>query len=119
MEFQPFRLVDGQDADTVHLARRDGLPAKFFFPIGNEQSGAKIVIYRPEYNLKNYWKVNGVLPLPWRAYAEMINNVIISDGILDIGRMAFYGCSPQENINFVDSVSDIALRAHRMYCASG
>ena len=70
-------------------------------------------------NLKNDWKVNGVQPLPWRANAEMVTNVVISDGIHDIGRMAFYGCPPLENINFVDIVSDIALRAHRRYCASG
>jgi hypothetical protein len=41
-------------------------------------------------NLKNYWKVNGVLTLPWSAYAEMITEVVIEDGIHDIGQMAFY-----------------------------
>ena len=41
-------------------------------------------------NLKNYWKVNGVLTLPWGAYAEMITKVVIEDGIHDIGQMAFY-----------------------------
>ena len=43
-----------------------------------------------ETNLKNYWKVNGVLTLPWSAYAEQITEVVISDGIHDIGQMAFY-----------------------------
>ncbi len=41
-------------------------------------------------NLKNYWKVNGVLTLPWSAYADMITTVVIEDGIHDIGQMAFY-----------------------------
>ena len=41
-------------------------------------------------NLKNYWKVNGVLTLPWSAYAEMITSVVVEDGIHDIGQMAFY-----------------------------
>ena len=41
-------------------------------------------------NLKNYWKVNGVLTLPWSEYAEMITEVVIEDGIHDIGQMAFY-----------------------------
>ena len=41
-------------------------------------------------NLKNYWKVSGVLTLPWSAYAEMITEVVIEDGIHDIGQMAFY-----------------------------
>ena len=41
-------------------------------------------------NLKNYWKVGGVLTLPWGAYADMITTVVIEDGIHDIGQMAFY-----------------------------
>ena len=41
-------------------------------------------------NLKNYWKVNGVLTLPWTPYAEQITRVVISEGIHDIGQMAFY-----------------------------
>ena len=43
-----------------------------------------------ETNMKNYWKVNGVLTLPWSDYAEMITAVVIEDGIHDIGQMAFY-----------------------------
>ena len=41
-------------------------------------------------NMKNYWKVKGVLTLPWSAYADMITTVVIEDGIHDIGQMAFY-----------------------------
>ena len=43
-----------------------------------------------ESNLKNYWKVGGVLSLPWSAYAEQITKVVINEGIHDIGQMAFY-----------------------------
>ena len=43
-----------------------------------------------ETNLKNYWKVNGVLSLPWGEYAEQITKVVVSEGIHDIGQMAFY-----------------------------
>ena len=43
-----------------------------------------------ETNLKNYWKVNGVLSLPWGEYAELITKVVVSEGIHDIGQMAFY-----------------------------
>ena len=43
-----------------------------------------------ESNLRNYWKVNGVLTLPWDDYAEAITKVVIEDGIHDIGQMAFY-----------------------------
>ena len=41
-------------------------------------------------NMKNYWKVNGVLTLPWGAYADQITKVVIEEGIHDIGQMAFY-----------------------------
>ena len=41
-------------------------------------------------NLKNYWKVDGTLTLPWSAYADQITKVVINEGIHDIGQMAFY-----------------------------
>ena len=41
-------------------------------------------------NMKNYWKVNGVLTLPWGEYADQITKVVINEGINDIGQMAFY-----------------------------
>ena len=43
-----------------------------------------------ETNMKNYWKVGGVLTLPWSAYADQITKVVINEGIHDIGQMAFY-----------------------------
>ena len=43
-----------------------------------------------ETNMKNYWKVNGKLVLPWTAYADRITKVVIEEGIHDIGQMAFY-----------------------------
>ena len=41
-------------------------------------------------NMKNYWKVRGVLTLPWTAYADEIVEVIVEDGVHDLGQMAFY-----------------------------
>ena len=46
--------------------------------------------YNGETNMKNYWKVNGVLTLPWGDYAEIITKVVIEEGVNDIGQMAFY-----------------------------
>ena len=43
-----------------------------------------------ECNMKNYWKVNGVLTLPWTPYADQITKVVIEEGVNDIGQMAFY-----------------------------
>ena len=47
-------------------------------------------MYEGESNMKNYWKVNGELTLPWGEYAEQITKVVINEGIHDIGQMAFY-----------------------------
>ena len=41
-------------------------------------------------NMKNYWKVGGVLTLPWGEYADQITKVVINEGVNDIGQMAFY-----------------------------
>ena len=46
--------------------------------------------YEGQTNMKNYWKVSGVLTLPWTAYADQIVKVVIEEGVHDIGQMAFY-----------------------------
>ena len=46
--------------------------------------------YGGETNMKNYWKVGGVLSLPWGEYAGTITKVVIEEGVNDIGQMAFY-----------------------------
>ena len=58
-------------------------------------------------NLKNYWKVNGVLTLPWTAYADMITKVVIEEGIHDIGQMAFYALPNLVEVQLPDSAVEI------------
>ena len=60
-----------------------------------------------ECNMKNYWKVNGVLTLPWSAYADMITKVVISDGIHDIGQMAFYQLPNLTEVVLPESIGEI------------
>ena len=60
-----------------------------------------------ETNLKNYWKVNGVLTLPWGAYADMITTVVIEDGIHDIGQMAFYELKNLTTVKLGADVTEI------------
>ncbi|MBQ2383807.1 MAG: hypothetical protein II290_07180, partial [Oscillospiraceae bacterium] len=55
-------------------------------------------------NLKNYWKVNGVLTLPWGGYADQITKVVIEEGIHDIGQMAFYEMPNLRKVVLADSV---------------
>jgi len=58
-------------------------------------------------NMKNYWKENGVLNLPWGDYADMISTVVIEDGITAIGQMAFYGMDNLQTVVLADSVTEI------------
>ena len=64
-----------------------------------------------ETNLKNYWKVNGVLSLPWGEYAELITKVVINDGVHDIGQMAFYELPNLTEVVLGKDVTEI-----RNYC---
>ncbi len=64
-----------------------------------------------ESNLKNYWKVNGVLTLPWSEYAEVITKVVINDGIHDLGQMAFYELPNLTEVQLGADVTEI-----RNYC---
>ena len=58
-------------------------------------------------NLKNYWKVNGVLTLPWSAYADQILEVVIEDGIHDIGQMAFYELPNLQSVTLGKDIVEI------------
>ena len=70
-----------------------------------------------ETNLRNYWKVNGVLTLPWSAYAEQIVKVVIEDGIHDIGQMAFYELPNLTTVELGADVTEIRSYAFKN-CAS-
>ena len=58
-------------------------------------------------NMKNYWKVNGVLTLPWTNYAEKITKVVIEEGIHDIGQMAFYELPNLTEVQLPESAVEI------------
>ena len=60
-----------------------------------------------ETNMKNYWKVNGVLTLPWTNYAEQITKVVINEGIHDIGQMAFYELPNLQEVVLPESAVEI------------
>ena len=63
--------------------------------------------YGGETNMKNYWRVNGVLTLPWSEYAEAITKVVIEEGVHDIGQMAFYELPNLTEVVLADSVTEI------------
>ena len=74
-------IATGWSGYTTWTLTADGVLT--FVPSGEKLANG-------ETNLKNYWKVDGVLSLPWGEYAERITKVVISEGIHDIGQMAFY-----------------------------
>ena len=81
LESEPMVIASGWSGYTTWTLTDDGVLT--FAPSGQ-------TLENGECNLKNYWKVDGVLTLPWGAYAEQITKVVIGDGIHDIGQMAFY-----------------------------
>ena len=58
-------------------------------------------------NMKNYWKVNGVLSLPWGAYAEQITTVVIEEGVSAVGQMAFYGLPNLQTVILPASLEEV------------
>ena len=64
-------------------------------------------------NMKNYWKVNGVLTLPWGEYADLITKVVISEGIHDIGQMAFYALPNLTEVVLPESAVEIRAYAFK------
>ncbi|MBQ8354791.1 MAG: 5'-nucleotidase C-terminal domain-containing protein [Oscillospiraceae bacterium] len=64
-------------------------------------------LFNGKCNMKNYWKVNGELTLPWGDYAEIITKVVVEDGIHAVGQMAFYGLPNLKEVVLADSVWEI------------
>ena len=77
---EPEVVASGWSGYTTWVLTDDGVLT--FSPSGQTEG--------EQCNLRNYWKVNGVLTLPWGDYADQITSVVIEDGIHDIGQMAFY-----------------------------
>ena len=63
--------------------------------------------FEGETNMKNYWKVNGVLTLPWSDYADAVTKVVIEEGVHDIGQMAFYELPNLTEVVLPDSAVEI------------
>ena len=58
-------------------------------------------------NMANYHKVNGVLTLPWDAYAEIITTVVIEEGVHAVGQMAFYELPNLTTVVLPESVEEV------------
>ena len=64
-------------------------------------------LFNGKCNMKNYWKVNGELTLPWGEYAELITKVVVEDGIHAVGQMAFYELPNLQEVVLAESVWEI------------
>ena len=58
-------------------------------------------------NMANYHKVNGVLTLPWGDYADLIETVVIEEGIHAVGQMAFYELPNLQTVILPESVEEV------------
>ena len=90
-------IAEGWSGYTTWALTSDGTLT--FYPTDENLNG--------QCNLKNYWKVNGVLTLPWGEYADMITTVVISDGIHDLGQMAFYELKNLTTVKLGADVTEI------------
>ena len=63
--------------------------------------------YNGKVNMRNYWKVDGVLTLPWGEYAELITKVVVEEGVNTIGQMAFYELPNLTEVQLPDSAVEI------------
>ena len=63
--------------------------------------------YNGKCNMRNYWKVDGVLTLPWSDYAEQITAVVVKEGVNAIGQMAFYELPNLESVTLAGSVEEV------------
>ena len=99
---EPVVIAEGWSGYTTWVLTDDGV-------ITFTSSGE--TLENGESNLKNYWKVNGVLTLPWGAYADQITKVVINDGIHDLGQMAFYELPNLTEVQLGKDVTEI-----RNYC---
>ena len=64
-------------------------------------------LFNGKCNMANYHKINGVLTLPWSAYAEQITKVVIEEGVHAVGQMAFYELPNLREVVLADSVEEI------------
>ena len=105
---EPAVIATGWSGYTTWALTEDGVLT--FTPSGEKLENG-------ETNLKNYWKVNGVLTLPWSDYADQIQEVVIEDGIHDIGQMAFYELPNLKRVTLGADVTEIRNYAFKN-CAS-
>ena len=90
-------LAEGWSGYTTWVLTEDGVLT--VSPSGQTLDG--------KCNMRNYWKVNGQLTLPWSEYAELITEVVVEEGVYAIGQMAFYGLPNLKTVTLAESVKEI------------
>ncbi len=91
-------IAEGWSGYTLWTLTDDGTLT--FRPSGEVLENGKV-------NMRNYWKEDGVLTLPWGEYADMITTVVVEDGIHGVGQMAFYELPNLKTVVLADSVEEV------------
>jgi len=94
---QPAVIAEGWSGYTTWCLTEDGV----LTVSPTDQS------FEGQTNMKNYWKVGGVLSLPWSDHAELITKVVIEEGVHDLGQMVFYELPNLTEVVLADSVTEI------------
>ena len=97
-EPEPEVIASGWSGYTTWRLTDDGVIT--FSPSGETLDNGKC-------NMANYHKVDGVLTLPWAAYADRITTVVIEEGIHGVGQMAFYELPNLQTVILADGVEEI------------
>jgi hypothetical protein len=94
---EPEVLAEGWSGYTLWTLTEDGILT--IAPSGQTYNG--------KVNMRNYWKQNGELVLPWGEYADLITTVVVEEGVNAIGQMAFYELPNLKTVVLADSVDEI------------
>ncbi len=101
---EPEVVASGWSGYTQWTLTDDGTLT--FAPSGEVLDNGKV-------NMRNYWKENGVLTLPWGEYADLITTVVVQEGIHGVGQMTFYELPNLKTVVLADSVEEIRSYAFK------
>ena len=91
--FEPF-------VPTIHSMIRKLQPIPYEDVYIKSHDGLKL-------HAKYYHKVDGVLTLPWSAYADQITKVVVEEGVDAVGQMAFYELPNLQEVVLPESLVEI------------
>jgi len=94
---EPVVLATGWSGYTIWTLTDDGVLT--VSPSGQLWNG--------KCNMKDYYKVNGVLTMPWTPYADQITKIVVEEGVNSVGQLAFFTLPNLTEVVLADTVEQI------------